>query len=204
MKKILTLTAFLATTLTSLAQGFVFQHKGETLADGETVIIAAEEDWFGDLSCETNNVMNPADGLVLKSLVAMPVTVSATLGIVYNDLAPQNLQWCMGGECTIIQGQTTLTKSFMLAGSQQVQFDATGIQNEGTLLATLKATYGLETHQVNILFVNGDIDAIDLPKASASNGLTACDLHGRQLKGLPRGGIYIVTEGGKHRKVLYK
>ena len=53
MKKIITLSFVLMAALSSWAQGFVFQYQGESLADGATVIIAAEEDLFGDMSCET-------------------------------------------------------------------------------------------------------------------------------------------------------
>ena len=52
MKRIFTLCVGLMATLFAGAQGFVFQFQGENLADDATVIIAAEEDLFGDLSCE--------------------------------------------------------------------------------------------------------------------------------------------------------
>ena len=78
MKKFFTLIIGLMTALSSGAQGFEFQYQGQSLADGETVIIAAEEDIFGELSCETNSMMNPADGLVMKLLSSATATASAT------------------------------------------------------------------------------------------------------------------------------
>ena len=44
------------------AQGFEFQYRGESLANGATVTIEAEENSFGELSCETNSTGNPSDG----------------------------------------------------------------------------------------------------------------------------------------------
>ena len=68
MKKISTLCMCLLASLVVQAQGFVFQYQGQNLPDGETVIIAAEEDIFGELSCETNDLLDPDSGLVLKLL----------------------------------------------------------------------------------------------------------------------------------------
>lgn len=204
MKKIFTLCVGLTIALSSWAQGFVFQFQGKNLADGETVVIAAEEDMFGDLSCETNNAMNPNDGLVLTLLNGMQVTASATLQITQNSLAPSGMQWCMGGECTPLTGQSSFSKRFMLMGSEQVQFDATGITSEGLLTATLRATIGLESHQVNIVFVNGDYDSIGSPRASAGRAAACYDLCGRPLQGRPSAGICIRTDGTSVRKIAVK
>ncbi len=204
MKKFLTLTLLLAAAIMVQAQGFVFQYQGVVLPDGETVTIPAEEDFFGDLSCVTNDVLNPADGLVLLKLSGMPLTASATLQITHNSLEADVMQWCMGGECTPLNGQTVLTKRFALTGSEQVQFDAMGIHTEGYLRATLKVTVGLETHQVNIIFVNGDIDAISSPRASQEGRLSVTDLHGRPVSGRPSAGIYLVTEGTRTRKIAVR
>ena len=162
MKKIVTLMIGLIATLTSWAQGFEFQYQGESLPDGATVIIAAEEDLLGDMSCETNNAMDPTNGLMLKLLRGTTASATATLEITYNSLNGAALQWCMGGECTPLRNQTSLTKQFTMEGSRLVQFDAIGINGEGYLTATLKVTIGLESHKVYIVFVNGDYDILKL------------------------------------------
>ena len=161
MKKIFTLCIYLLVGLAIQAQDFVFQYNGQNLADGETVIFAAEEDIFGDLTCETNSTMNFNDeGLVLKLLRGTSATCTATLQVTQNTLDANGLQWCMGGNCQMFQ--TSLTKQFTIttAAPMKVQFDAIGIHNKGYLSATLQATIGLESHQVNIIFNTGDYTGI--------------------------------------------
>ena len=195
MKKIFTLIIGLVATLSVGAQGFVFQYQGEDLPDGETVIIAAEEDLFGDLSCETGS-------LTLKLLRGTTASVSATLQITSNTLNATVLQWCMGGNCQTLE--TSLTKRFTMGESELVQFDAIGIQSEGYLTATLKVIVGLESHQVNIMFVNGDIDGIKSLSQKASGERAIYDLHGRRVEGRLPAGMYIVAEGERIRKVTIK
>lgn len=197
--------------LSSWAQGFAFQYQGQILPDGETVVIAAEEDLFGDLSCETNNPLTPNDGLVLRMLGGMATSGSATLQITSNSLNPVGgLQWCMGGACTQLGSQTSLTKQFSTGGGVTlVQFDAIDIRSEGLLTATLRATIGLESHTVNIHFVNGDYDGIKEVKSEEmvngkwSNG-KCFDLLGRQMQGRASSGICIVRDGERIRKVVIK
>ena len=206
MKKTLTLCIALMATLFAGAQGFVFQYQGENLADDATVIIAAEEDLFGDLSCETNNMLNPTDGLMLKLLRGTSSPVTAVLQITHNSLNAASIQWCMGTECSSMNSLTLLTKRFTMGDSEGVQFDATGIGSEGYLEATLKVTIGLETHQVNIIFVNGDYDGIkevEKFKSSIVEKGAIFDLLGRQVK-RASSGICIVREGERIRKVLIK
>ena len=209
MKKIITLCFGLMAALTSWAQGFEFQYQGESLPDGASVIIAAEEDLFGDMSCETNNAMDPTNGLMLKLLSGMTVSATATLEITYNSLNGAALQWCMGGECTPLRNQTSLTKQFTFQGNRMVQFDAIGINGEGYLTATLKVTIGLESHKVYIVFVNGDYDSISEIKNEKSiinNGVY--DLNGRRISAEANSslkkGMYIVTDGKNTRKVVIK
>lgn len=205
MKKIFTLCFVLMAALSSWAQNFEFQFQGESLSDGETVIIAAEEDLFGDLSCETNNSMNPTNGLMLKLLNGTTATGSAILEITHNTLDAEMLQWCMGGACTTLNNQSSLTKQFTVTDRTQVQFDAIAIHSEGYLTATLKATIGLESHKVNILFVNGDVDGIKaIDKTFGKGAMTYYDLHGRQMQGRPSSGICIMSDGARVRKVAIK
>ena len=206
MKRIFTLCMSLMVTLFSWAQGFEFQFQGESLTDGATVIIAAEEDLFGDLSCETNNAMNPTDGLMLKLLTGTTATGSAKLEITQNTLDAEMLQWCMGGACTTLGNQTSFTKQFTVNDRTQVQFDAIAIHSEGLLTAKLKATIGLESHLVNIVFINGDYDGIKAIDHSPLNiDHSVYDLNGRRVeRSMLRKGIFIVKEGDRIRKVTIK
>ena len=206
MKKISTLCMCLLASLVVQAQGFVFQYQGQNLPDGETVIIAAEEDIFGELSCETNDLLDPDSGLMLKLLRGTSSPVTAVLQITHNSLNAASIQWCMGTECASMNSLTSLTKRFTMGDSEGVQFDATGIGSEGYLEATLKVTIGLETHQVNIIFVNGDYDGIKKVqkfKSSIVEKGAIFDLLGRQVK-RTSSGIRIVREGERIRKVLIK
>lgn len=206
MKKISTLCMCLLASLVVQAQGFVFQYQGENLADDATVVIAAEEDLFGDLSCETNNMLDPTSGLMLKLLSGTSSSATAVMQITHNSLNAVSIQWCMGGECSSMNSLTSLTKRFTLSGSEGVQFDATEISGEGYLMATLKVTIGLESHQVNIIFVNGDYDGIkevEKFKSSIVEKGAIFDLLGRQVK-RTSSGISIVREGERIRKVLIK
>ena len=206
MKKISTLCMCLLASLVVQAQGFVFQYQGRNLPDGETVIIAAEEDIFGELSCETNDLLDPDSGLVLKLLRGTSSPVTAVLQITHNSLNAASIQWCMGTECSSMNSLTSLTKRFTMGDSEGVQFDATGIGSEGYLEATLKVTIGLESHQVNIVFVNGDYDGIkevEKFKSSIVEKGAIFDLLGRQVK-RTSSGICIVREGERIRKVLIK
>jgi hypothetical protein len=204
MKKLFTLCVGLLSVLPILAQGFVFQFEGQNLNNDETVIIVAEEDLFGDLSCETNSMMDPSNGLVLKLLRSATANVTATLQISHNSLNAENMQWCMGDECTPLNNQTSLTKRFTVNGSETVQFDATNISGEGYLLATLKATVGLESRQVNIVFVNGDYDGIPTLSQKENDKETVYDLHGRKVQGKPSAGMYIIADRKRVRKVAVK
>ena len=204
MKKISTLCMCLLASLVAQAQGFVFQYQGRNLPDGETVIIAAEEDIFGELSCETNDLLDPDSGLVLKLLRGTSSPVTAVLQITHNSLNAASIQWCMGTECSSMNSLTSLTKRFTMGDSEGVQFDATGIGSEGYLEATLKVTIGLETHQVNIIFVNGDYDGIKEVRSEEMVNGKCFDLLGRQMQGRASSGIRIVREGERIRKVLIK
>lgn len=204
MKKIFTLITMLAAALPPRAQGFVFQYHGQGLADGETVVVVAEEDVFGELSCETNSTANPSDGLILKLLGSPTANASATLQISHNSLDAGMLQWCMGDECTPLGSQTSLTKRFSVTGTAGVQLDAYDIRSEGFLEATVKASVGLESHEVRILFVNGDVDGIGSAPSEGRRETVGYDLSGRQVRSRTLPGLYVVTDGTRSRKVAVK
>ncbi len=148
------LTALFAIFMTICAQNFEFQYQGKSLDNGTTVAFAAQQNDFGELACETNPSSNPSNGLVLKLLDVTNADVSASLRVQSNTLNPAMMQWCMGGNCTLLSGTSTINKTFTANTIEQVQFDATNIQAEGTLEATLSATVEGVTKSVNILFTN--------------------------------------------------
>ena len=121
--------------LTVKAQSFEFQYQGQSLKDGDMVTIAAEENVFGELGCETNPSANPDNGLVLKFPEGSKGKVRGELEILHNTLNASIVQWCMGGECTMLGDKTSLTKMFDAADIVQTQFDASNIRNTGYLMA---------------------------------------------------------------------
>ena len=141
-----------------VAQTFEFRYHGQSLPEGATVTIAAEEDeWgFGEMCCYSNPSSDPDNGLILKVLSGSGVQGNATLTIDEKTFEVSRLLWCMGGSCMQLNN-TTATKDFTDEnGICQVSFDAEDITTEGHLLATLSATIGGETHVVKIKFTNGE------------------------------------------------
>ena len=206
MKKCLLviITLFFQVGISVKAQSFEFQYQGQSLEDGAIVTIAAEADAFGELSCETNSTDNPTNGLMLKLLSGSTANMKATLQITHNTLSPQILQWCMGGECWPVNDKDVFTKQFSVNDNVQVQFDATNIQSKGYLLATLKASVGLETHQVVIQFTNGESADIRHLSISSRQASSVYNLKGHRVEGPLPSGIYIVTDGIQKRKIINK
>lgn len=159
------------------AQTFEFRYHGESLADGATVTIQAEEDeWgFGEMGCYTNPSSDPNNGLILKILSGSQNSGDATLKIEENSLFPERILWCMGGNCMMVMNPS-ITKPFTAEnGICLVQFDAENIQSEGHLLATLTATIGSETHMVKIKFVYGEQPAVP-GDVNGDGAVTAADI----------------------------
>ena len=159
------------------AQIFEFRYHGESLADGETVTIQAEEDeWgFGEMGCYTNPSSDPNNGLILKILSGSQNSGDATLKIEENSLFPERILWCMGGSCMMVMNPS-ITKPFTAEnGICLVQFDAENIQSEGHLLATLTATIGSETHTVNLKFVYREQPAVP-GDVNGDGAVTAADI----------------------------
>lgn len=139
------------------AQTFDFRYHGESLADGATVTIVAEENDFGEIACETNPSSNPNNGLVLQMLSGNNAQGTATMTVVENTFICENITWCMGGLCSSFGDNTSLTKTFSFNNDIcLVQFDALDIASDGYLLATLTATVDGVTRMVNIKFINGE------------------------------------------------
>lgn len=204
MKKIFTLLIMMLVTVVATAQSFGFTFKGKTLSEGETVFIAAEEDLFSEMSCETNLPDNPTDGLMLVLNGMASANASAKIEITHNSLNPTVLQWCMGGECKPFNDATTLTKQFVVNGSTQVQFDATGVQSEGYLTAVLSVTIGLTTHKVNICFTNGDTSGMEKILSSLSKKEKYYNTNGTRVAKKNAHGVIIVSDGQTSRKVIKK
>ena len=180
VKKLLsTATLLLMSMLALVAQTFEFRYHGESLADGATVTIAAEEDEWGsgEMCCYTNPSSDPTNGLILQVLTGGNNQGSATMTIDENTFNPARILWCMGGNCMMFGSNTSITKTFIAENNIcQVQFDAEDIQSEGHLLATLTATIGTETHTVKIKFTNGEQDVPVPGDVNGDGEVTAADV----------------------------
>lgn len=180
VKKLLSTATLLLMSMSALvAQTFEFRYHGESLADGATVTIAAEEDeWgFGEMCCYTNPSSDPYNGLILQVLSGNNNQGSATMTIDENTFNPSRILWCMGSSCMMFGNNTSITKPFNAEnGVCQVQFDAEAIQSEGHLLATLTATIGSETRTVKIKFTNGEQDEPVPGDVNGDGEVTASDV----------------------------
>lgn len=180
MNRLQLLTAFLLANISVGAQGLQFMYKNQALEDGATVTIAAEEDIFGEISCETNPSTDPLNGLMLRCNPLSSGTVNADLEILSNTLNASSIQWCMGGECTLVR-KNQLTKSFVSGENIQVLLDATNITGDGSFLAKLTVKLNGSTRMVYIQFVNGeDETSIRNPQSIIHNEATY-DLSGRKM-----------------------
>lgn len=180
------------------AQSFEFQYRGQSVADGDMVTIAAAEDeyGFGELWCESNPGASPTDGIVLKLLSGSTASGSATLTIEHNSINPATLKWCMGGTCNLLQNVNLMTKDFSTDnGIVLVQFDAENLRSTGYLLATLTATVSGETHSVKIQFTNGESAGVKGVRFQKGASSSFYDLCGRRVQ-KPAKGLYI-TSGKK-------
>ena len=161
MKRFFTFMVFmLALALTAVAQQPVqFYYQGQPLSDGATVTIQAETNDWGDLACETNPPSNPGNGLILKNLTNAEINGMATLSIRSRTMSPSLVQWCMGGQCVSVPGDT-FEKGFTIAASGQImtQLDAMPMQY-GEMVAEIKVTANLRQTTVIVRFINADPDA---------------------------------------------
>ena len=205
MKKILAI-GFWLLAIGGWAQSLEFWYQGEKVEAGATVSVVAAEDMFGEMSCETNPSMAPWDGLVLRCAEPLDGTVTAQLQIVSNTLNASMMQWCMGGECTLVGSKTMLTKTFNANERVQVLFDATNITGDGLLVAKLEVTYKDCKQEVYIEFASGEPSGVISQESRVESQESIYDLSGRkisnlksQTSNLPKG-IYI--KNGK--KVMIK
>ena len=180
MKKLLSIATLLLVSVPAvLAQSFEFRYHGESLADGATVTIQAEEDeWgFGEICCETNPGSNPYDGLILKLLLGDRADATATLTVESKTFEASIITWCMGETCVQIGDNTTYVKNFTVKnGSDPVRLDAQDITSEGHFLATLNATINGETRSVKIKFIHGEQVLPVLGDVNGDGNVTAADV----------------------------
>jgi hypothetical protein len=171
-----------------------FQYGGKDLEENATVTINAEEDsfGFGEMNCETNPSSNPKNGLIFVTPNGVQEGL-AKLEILSNTLNPGMIQWCMGGECVLMNSKTSFEKTFKTDsdGIALVQFDANNIKSEGTLEAKLTATIGSEARTVNIKFIYDKANGISVIY-SEDDGAVWHDMNGNRLENAPtRKGVYI-------------
>jgi hypothetical protein len=110
------LSILLLACVSANAEGIAYQFNGNTLKDGDTVVVNAAADDFGAISASTNDATNK---LVLANLTAN-ATVSASLDILDNPTGA-TFMWCMGTDCT---------------APTKAHTEKTGIKATGTTLNT--------------------------------------------------------------------
>ena len=196
--------ALLVTTAVVFAQDFEFQCHGQSLDNEATVVIEAETNIFDELVCETNPASNPFDGLVVKLLDATTAEAFATLEVGNNGFQAQIMQWCMGGNCSLVRAWNTYNKSFTMSSTEMVQFDASNIMTEGTLEATLSVTIGGVEKSVNILFSNTDEDSISSVLADDERLHVRYSVDGRKLPTTEKGINIIRMKDGDVKKIFVK
>lgn len=161
MKKIFTLIfGLLATSQVMQAQVVQFRNNDEAVNNGETVTFYAEEDDWGVVSIETNPTDNSAD-LRLFNLTDKELKGNATITVVSNTLGTDERQWCMGGACVSVSGNT-YDKDFSIPanGNIQVQYDIFPEQ-QGEMETELSVFAGLTTTKINIRFIYSDQAAVE-------------------------------------------
>ncbi len=202
MKRIFTsLLLLCATFVAAHAQDAEFRYHGQSLADGATVTIAGELDpVWGDIECNTNPASDAINGLVFVNKSAQEMKCSALLTIDSNTMAPSQIQWCMGGQCTLVTGNS-LTKDFTTkaGGVTMVQFDCLP-SLEGELVATIKVTANLKAYTVKVRFTN-DPSNVNSVEATHPIAVAYYSIDGRRVSELPKGVALVRYNDGKVRKV---
>ena len=187
MNRFLLTTLFLsALAFSAKGQDVQFAYKGQLLEDGAIVTIAAEKDVWDDLNCETNPVDSGDAGLILKNNTSTPLTGNGTLSITTNTLSPRRVQWCMGSNCDIVEGNTH-EKGFSVPanGYIQTQFDAVNPSENGLLAATITVTTGSTTRSVRIRMLNSSQSFVRRSVIEEFTG-TWCGYCPRGMVGLSR------------------
>lgn len=160
MRKMMMAVLLLIGMTQMMAQSFEFQYQGQALDDGATVTIAAEENAWGELACETNPSSNPTNGLMLKLLSGTTADVKAELKIEENTWDDAFVQWCMGGLCVALTNGDYLSKDVTVNGSEQVQLDVTRFSATGHLLAKITVTKSMEKRSVYVKFTHGESSSL--------------------------------------------
>lgn len=205
MKRYISLfTALLATATVVFAQDFEFQYHGQSLDDDATVFIEATVNAFDEFVCETNPASNPFDGLVLKLFDATNADVSAKLVVGNNGFQAQVIQWCMGGNCSLVRAGNTYNKTFTMGSVEQVQLDASIIMGKGMLDAALSVTIAGVEKTVNILFSNTGEDGISFVPADGDMSAVIYSVDGRKLSSSHRGINIVRMKDGSVKKLFVR
>lgn len=202
MKKIFTSFLLLcATFVAAHAQDAEFRYHGQPLADGAIVTIAGEIDpVWGDIECNTNPASDAINGLVFANKSSKEMKCSAKLTIDSNTMKPSQIQWCMGGQCTLVTGGS-LTKDFTTkaGGVTMVQFDCLP-KEEGELVATIQVTANLKAYTVKVRFTNNP-SSVNTVEATHPVAVAYYSIDGRRVSELPKGFALVRYSDGTVRKV---
>lgn len=208
MKKLfLSVVLSLAVFSLSLADNFAFKYKGKIVADGETVDFEAQYDILkGQMVCATYGTLS------LANLSGTAQTYDCRFQVNDNSFDGSGMQICLGGTCR------KFTDAISFSFSSENASEATLIDVHpgayGSMLTTLTATSGGETHTVRIRFTYTDPTGVD--NVASTPGLV--DIYSmdgvllhkavslENVTGLK--GLYIVKEHDAHkgirsRKVIF-
>ena len=210
MKRIFTSLALLCATLFTLhAQDCVFQYEGKPLEDGATVTINAAPDVFGEPECNTNPADDIANGLFIVNKTNKALSGSAKITISDKTLQTENIRWCMGGICQIVQS-TTMTKDFSIAASKNgangktaIQYDCAVKGEGGEMTFFFNATAATEIYTVFIHFIN-DPNLHVSGTTTTAKPVAYYTLDGRQVSQRPRGVCLVKFSDGRVRKMVSK
>lgn len=202
MKKIiLTCLAALMSFGAVNAQTFEFLYNGESLKDNATVEFAAHENIFGEMICETTNVLS------LKKLTDGEQTFNVNWQITEDTFKRSTTQICLGGNCYGVQGDS-FSYSFTTKKETEPSLLDAIATTYGTMKSVLTVSKGNEKHVVNVLFTNYDPAGISNVEKSASE-IDVYTMDGRLVKksvdrnnltGLK--GVYIIKDNNSSRKIV--
>ena len=181
------------------AQIAAFRFHGQLLEDNSLVVVEAEEDDFGELSCMTNPYSNPTNGLQFVNLTGGDLTGNSTLTITSNSFNSPRFQWCMGGMCMTFS-ELTQTKAYTVLANSSINVDFDAYPSEyGELQAKLSALANFQTFSVQVKFVYSDPAHISGTETDVNSPVSVYNLSGdlvmkaadRSMLSLLQRGVYV-------------